>query len=143
MELGTFGAVLGFASEVVAQSAEFFANACGRAQRAELAQALKTLRDAANKERATLEQTRRENVTEMILEPIQGLRREDYESVGGPSVPGPDAELLAAALRLEERDHRFFRDASANLPYPEVARLFRKIAKRKEENLAMLRALGA
>jgi hypothetical protein len=141
MELGTFGAVMGFALQVVTQSAEFYETVGDRAKGPELKEVLKALQDGANRDRATMEQTRRENVTEMILEPIAGLRPEEYEVRIGEVAPEADAEILKTALLLEERDQRFFRDASAKLPLPEVARLFRKVAKRREENLAKLHAL--
>src|SRR3972149_6890483 len=85
MELGTFGAVRAFASQAVTQSAEFYETARERAKGPELKDVLKSLQDGANRDRATMEQTRRENVTEMILEPIAGLRREEYEARRGPS----------------------------------------------------------
>jgi hypothetical protein len=43
---------------------------------------------------------------------------------------------------LEEREKKFFRDASSKVPLPEVARIFRRIAQKKEENLARLQGLG-
>ena len=46
-----------------------------------------------------------------------------------------DAELIRAALILEEREKKFFQDASVKVPLPEVARIFRKMAQKKEENL--------
>ena len=141
MELGTFGAVMAFALQVVSQSAEFYETVCDRAKGPELKEVLKALQDGANRDRATMEQTRRENVTEMILEPIAGLRREDYMATVDESVPGSDAAIVKTALLLEGRDQRFFQDSAAKLPLPEVARVFRKVAKRREENLAKLRAL--
>ena len=141
MELGTFGAVMAFASQAVTQSAEFYETARERAKGPELKDVLKSLQDGANRDRATMEQTRRENVTEMILEPIAGLRREEYEVRLSEMAPEADAEILKTALLLEERDQRWFRDSSAKLPLPEVARLFRKVARRKEGTILKLRAL--
>jgi len=141
MELGTFGAVMAFASQAVTQSAEFYETARERAKGPELKDVLKSLQDGANRDRATMEQTRRENVTEMILEPIAGLRREEYEVRLSEMAPEADAEILKTALLLEERDQRWFRDSSAKLRLPEVARIFRKVARRKEETILRLRAL--
>ena len=86
--------------------------------------------------------TRRENVTEMILEPVTGLQQEDYEiDLKVPEVT-EDAGLLKAALMLEEREKKFFQDASSKVSLPEVARIFRKVAQKKEENLTRLQGLG-
>jgi rubrerythrin len=49
-----------------------------------------------------------------------------------------DADLLRAALILEEREKKFFSDVSSKVPLPEVARIFRKMAQKKQENLAKL-----
>jgi hypothetical protein len=140
MELGTFGAVMAFASQVVTQSAGFYETVCDRATGPELKEVLKALRDGAHRDRATMEQARRENVTEMILEPIAGLRREDHVATVDESILGSDAAIVKTALLLEGRDQRFFEVSAAKLPLPEVARLFRKVAKRREENLAKLHA---
>jgi rubrerythrin len=136
MKLGTFGAVMGYAAQLIQQSAGFYETALHAVQNPELAALLQSLADDANKDLAALEQARRENVTEMILEPITGLRREEYE-VDVPR-PASDAEIVQAAKRLEERDERFFRDASAKVPLPEVARLFRRMAAKKQKNLSKL-----
>jgi rubrerythrin len=136
MELGTFGAVMGYAVQLNQQSAGFYDTALHAAQNPELAALLQSLADDAAKDLAALEQARRENVTEMILEPIAGLRREEYEV--DVTRPASDAEIIRSAKRLEERDQKFFRDASTKVPLPEVARLFRRMAAKKEKNLGKL-----
>ena len=77
----------------------------------------------------------------MILEPVAGLHQEDYEIDPKVLDPMEDADLLKGALILEERGKKFFRDASSKVPLPEVARMFRKMAQKKEENLARLQSL--
>jgi len=44
-------------------------------------------------------------------------------------------------VALEEREKRFFQDASAKVPLPEVARFFRKIVEKKERNLSRLASI--
>jgi len=130
-----------------AQSTRQTGEACGLlAQKTEhtaLRQALETLSAEGVKNLALIEETRRLNVTEMILEPITGLREEEYR-VGPMEAPAGSraADLVKAALVYEERDRRFFQDASDKVPLPEVARFFRKMAKRKERNILLLRSLG-
>jgi hypothetical protein len=84
---------------------------------------------------------RREKVTELILESVTGLQQEDYEI--DPKVPEvtEDEDLLRAVWMIEEKKRKFFRDASSKLPFPEVARAFRKVAQKKEENLERLQGL--
>jgi len=142
MALGTFGTIMRFASNVVEQSASFYEAAGRTVKDAELKAALESLAEDGRRNCALMEQTRRQNVTEMILEPIRGLDEEDYMDVK-VSGQAKDAEVLKMALLLEEREQRFFRDASSAMPLPEVARIFRKMAQKKEKNLAKLRSLGA
>ncbi len=139
MELGTFGAVMGFASQLVMQSATFYETAANSVKDSGLAAVLRSLCKDGKRDWATMEQTRRENVTEMILEPIAGLAKEDYEIDMNKSEV--DAEILKTALRLEERDWRFFKDSASKMPLPEVARVFKKMAQKKEKNLIKLRTL--
>ena len=142
MELGTFGAVMGFASQLVAQLREFCETACSLAADAELKAALRSLSAEAAKDGVAMEQARRENVTEMILEPIAGLSQERYQVTLTKLASGADAGILEMALRLLERDQRFFQESSSKLPLPEVARTLRKVAQRRERGLLGLRALA-
>ncbi len=93
-------------------------------------------------------EVRREGVTEMILEPIEGLDSADYE-VGSDYAVGADNAVVAdpagasdgwarRAARLEAESARFYRDAAAKLPIRQVARLFERLAKENEERTAGL-----
>jgi len=107
-----------------------------------LKEALQALSVEGGKSHSLMEKTRRENVTEMILEPISGLRQEDYEIDLKVTDQMGDADLLKAALAFEERERKFFSDVSTKVPLPEVARVFRKLAQKKQENLERLQGLG-
>lgn len=65
---------------------------------------------------ALLERTRREKLSEIILEPIEGLNGEDYV----PAAPG-DIETVSA---------RFYRDSSktARMMLAEVSKIFDRMA---------------
>lgn len=139
--LRTFGAVLGFAAEIALRAAEFYRSAGELAQDPVLRELLGALASEEKKNRSLMEQARRENVTEMILEPISGLSRDDYQPPAGAGGGAGDLDLRRAALSLEERGQRFFRDAAAKVPLPEVARIFGKIAKKKEGTLARLKEI--
>lgn len=142
MALTTFGAIMGFAAEMAGKGEEIYKVLAQKSKDATLKGVLQVLSEEEGKNHALMIKTRRENVTEMILEPVTGLHQEDYEI--DPKVPDPmeDAGLLKAAMMLEEREKRFFRDASSKVSLPEVARIFRRVAQKKEENLAKLQGLG-
>ena len=142
MTLSTFGAIMGFAAELVKQAEDHYRALALRAKDSTLKEVLEALSSEEVRNHALMMRARRENVTEMILEPVSGLHREDYEM--DPKVPDhrEDAEIIRAALILEESGKKFFQDASAKVPLPEVARIFRKVAQKKEENLQRLQGLG-
>lgn len=131
---------MGFAAELTGQTGEIYETLAKKAKDLALREVLQVLSVDEGKSNSLMRKARQENVTEMILEPITGLHREDYEI--GLEVVDPlvDADLLRAALILEEREKKFFNDASIKVPLPEVARIFRKMAQKKQRNLEKLQS---
>ena len=142
MALTTFGAIMGFAAEIVGQTEETYGTLIQKAKDSALKETLQFLLVEGKKNRSLMEKTRRENVTEMILEPISGLRQEDYGVGLTIQDQMGDADVLKTALVLEEREKKFFQDASLKVSLPEVARIFRKIVQKKEDNISKLQSLG-
>ena len=142
MTLSTFGAIMGFSAEIIQQTETFYKTMVQKAKDPILSEALRVLLEEEGKNYSLMEKTRRENVTEMILEPITGLHQSDYEVEMKGMDQTKDADLLKMALTLEERERRFFSEVSDKVPLPEVGRIFRKVAQRKERSLAKLKTLG-
>jgi len=142
MTLSTFGAIMGFAAEMVQQTEAFYETMIQKAKDPILREALQVLLEEEGKNYSLMEKTRRENVTEMILEPIAGLDQSDYEIEMKGMDQTEDSDLLKMALILEERERRFFSEVSDKVPLPEVGRIFRKVAQKKERSLAKLKTLG-
>ena len=142
MALSTFGAIMGFAAEITGQTGEICKTLAKKAKDLTLREVLQVLSAEEGKSHSLMEKTRRENVTEMILEPITGLHQEDYEIDLKVADQMEDADLLKTVLVFEEREKKFFNDVSSQIPLPEVGRIFRKMAQRKEKNLTKLKALG-
>jgi hypothetical protein len=142
MALSTFGAIMGFAAEIVKQTKVAYGTLVEKVEDPALRETLQAFLEEEGKNHSLMERTRRENVTEMILEPVMGLDQEDYEMDLKTLDPTEDVAVLKVAMILEEREKRFFRDASVKVPLPEVARIFRKIVQKKEANLTKLQGLG-
>jgi len=142
MTLSTFGSIMGYAGDIVKQTEEAYRRLIPEAKNPALKQVLQDLAGEEKKNHSLMERTRRENVTEMILEPITGLHQEEYEVDLRGMAQKDDSDLVRVSLILEERARRFFSDASAKIPLPEVARTFRRLCQKKEENVAKLRSLG-
>lgn len=141
MSLSTFGAMMGFAAEIVGRSLDIYRKAFEKVKDPVLKEKIQALLEEGKKNSSLMEQARRENVTEMILEPIAGLRQEDYKLDLEISGASEDSDLLQAALILEEKERRFFHDSSEKVPLPEVSRIFRKIVRKKEKNIDHLKSL--
>lgn len=113
--LNTFGAIMTFAIELEGQLRDYF-----RAAGAEAAAG------AADKRRATLERVRRENVTEIKLEPIEGLSEADYAiDFSDTSAAGQQAAAGAAA--------RFYADVAPKLNVREAQRALERCGKQYAE----------
>jgi len=142
MALSTFGAIMGFAAEMIGQTKGAYDTLAEKANNPALREILQAFLREEGKNHSLMERTRRENVTEMILEPVSGLHQEDYETNVKMSDLTGDSDILKVAMILEETEKKFFRDTASKIPLPEVARVFRKIVQKKEENLAKLQGLA-
>jgi hypothetical protein len=117
MTLTTFGAIMNFALEMVGYSVNIYTSMVQKAKDSVLKETLQVLLNEEIKNYALMEQARRENVTEMILEPITGLQQEDYRIEVSLSDQPKDVDLLKVALVLEEKEQNFFNDSSAKVPF--------------------------
>jgi hypothetical protein len=109
--LNNFGAIFTFAIEMEARLRDYYARA-GDATRAA----------DADKRRANLERVRRENVTEIKLEPIEGLDEGDYAlNLDDTSPAGQGAAEAAAA--------RFYTDTAPKINVREAQRALERCAK--------------
>jgi rubrerythrin len=126
MELGTFGAILGFALEIEQQAAEFYQVAA----QGEAAGLYQELAQKAQKRLRRVERARREGVQEMILESISGLDSDDY-TVESFAEAG-EIDLLNQAIALEERARRFYEAAATKMPIRGVARMLQRMAKEND-----------
>lgn len=132
---------MGFAAEMVRQGEALYRSAVQKAKAPGLRDVLNELLMEETKNRSLMERSRRENVTEMILEPISGLHQEEYEIKTEIPSQIQDADLRKIALTREEAEMRFFSDCSAKIPLPEVAGIFRKMARKKGANVTKLKNL--
>ena len=90
-----------------------------------------------------LERVRRENITEMILEPITDLKRSDYLIEVKLDQDTSYLAILGLAMEMEERAHRFYRESARKAKYllAEVSRTFEKIARERANHELKLKSL--
>jgi rubrerythrin len=135
MSLGTFGAVLKFAMELETMGVAYYETAITTAQNQELKSLIETLIAQGQKRTQTLMRVRRENTTEMILEPITGLDSQNYR-LQTECPPGcSNDQLIQLACTLEEQIRQFYLDAGEKLGFlSEVADIFERLAEENANN---------
>ena len=140
MDLGTFGAIMKFALQMEDDSHSFYKSAVDGISSDEIRTAFESLMKRATKRRELLERVRRENVTEMILEPIRGLESNDYRVETEVQSDMDDKGLCERALANEEKRHRFYGDAGGKIEFLiEAADAFERLVDENEENIESLR----
>ena len=93
MPLENFGSILNFAEELESQDRQYYEAVAGNPACSDHKQMFEQFAANAKKNVATVQRTRRENVTEMILEPIKGFVRAPYCEV---CQAAPDMTLRCA-----------------------------------------------
>jgi len=143
MPLTNFGAILNFAEKVEQDDMEFYRKASSTAAAEPYRLIFDMFAREGKKNLSLVQRTRRENVTEMILEPIRDFVRDGYqESVrDAEGMDGP--AILASALSLENRAIRYYTDASEKIrALPEVSRALKTLAKKRTKRLGQIENLS-
>jgi hypothetical protein len=109
--LNTFGAIMTYAIDLETRLRDYYAAAGDSSRAAD-----------ADKRRANLERVRRENVTEIKLEPIEGLDENDYALDLGDASAGGKSSIEATAAR-------FYADVAPKINVREAQRALERCAK--------------
>jgi rubrerythrin len=117
MELGTFGAIMKFALETENDVTSFYESVEDLAQSEELASLFNNLAKRGQKRAKTIERIRRENVTEMILEPITGLDSDIYTPVTTIPESPDDKTLQEIAVEIENNLYAFYTQAAVKVDF--------------------------
>jgi rubrerythrin len=139
LELGTFGVILKFAMEIEQESTNFYEAASSMVKDEELLNPFQDMQKRGMKRLKTLERVRRENVTEMILEPIIGLDSENYRLSAEIPSGAEEREVQELAVNIEKKLHEFYTQAGAKLDFlSEVAYSFELLAEANEDAIKRL-----
>jgi hypothetical protein len=119
MSLTQFGSIFKFAIQIESRLAEFYEQAAEDNVNAdEFTKRAKACRTRKRR----LEESRRLNVTEMILEPIEGLNEADYSL----NLTSTKSKSINA---IEETVSRFYADAAPKINVLESRRIFKRCQK--------------
>jgi rubrerythrin len=142
MPLENFGSILNFAEELELQDLGFYKTLAENPACTDQKPMFTEFAATIDKNVKAVQRTRRENVTEMILEPIRDFMRAPFceECQGADAIDA--AQAIDAARRLEDRAVRYYTEAATKIKaLPEVARALKLIGKKHAAHLAKLQAL--
>jgi rubrerythrin len=139
LDLGTFGVIIKFALEIESSVNVFYEEAVKLAKDDNLVALFGNFVSRGKKRLDTLERVRRENVTEMILEPIEGL---DTDSFGIDTILSQDvddATIKTLATSIEDTLQKFYTTAAKKIEFlPEAEYAFELLAEKNEEAIKKL-----
>lgn len=139
MPLENFGSILNFAEQIESEDQAFYEILVNNPACAEHKSVYEGLARDAQKNVKNIQRTRRENVTEMILEPIKDFVRAPFceECQGADRLSA--AEALETAKRLEDRGLRYYTEAAEKIKaQPEVARALKMVGKKRKAHISKL-----
>ncbi len=137
-----FGAIFTFAENLEKQDMEFYTAAAANPACAEHQALLAGFAKNCKKNVTTAQRTRRECVTEMILEPIHDLNLDEFGEAASDATAMDAAAVLARAADLEARAERFYLTAAGKIKaLPEGAQGLKMAAKLRSRNRNALEAL--
>jgi aerobic-type carbon monoxide dehydrogenase small subunit (CoxS/CutS family) len=143
MPLQNFGSILNFAEELEQLDQRFYEAALTNPVCGVYTQLFAALAVEAGKNVKTVQRLRRENVTEMILEPVQDFTRASFCEECAEAAVLTAAEVLKTAQRLEARAERYYIEAAGKLQaLSEVSRALRTLAKIRKSRAAKISTAG-
>lgn len=139
MPLINFGSILSFAEELEKLDLAFYGDAVLNEKCSMYSALFSDFATQAQSNIKNIQRIRRENITEMILENIEGFTRAPYCLECGQVAEMDAAEALDTARRLEERSVKYYTAAAERLKaQSEVARALRMIGQKHAERLARI-----
>lgn len=138
MSLGTAGAILSYALDLEAEAIEFYQRAIEGESNANTKAAFEENHRRHRKIAKTLERMRKENVTEMILEPVHGLDAQDFVIETKDT-----SNALPASKKIEQSILEYLRVCAEKVAFlPQMKGLLEGLADRIMKNLDTLTDLG-
>lgn len=142
MELESFGSILGFAAEMEKTDQDFYQALTDNTDVAEYKVLFTGFARDEKKNEKTILRARRENVTEMILEPVRDFSSDSFEISREDAMGMNAGDMLKKALDVETAAEAFYVKASDKLKsMTEVSRILKRTAKKRSANRAQLEKL--
>lgn len=141
MPLTNFGAILNFAEKIEKGDRDFYQAAAQSPAAVSHQELFDAFAREGKKCVSLVQRTRRENVTEMILEPIRDFVRDSYQTTAKYEEGSDLPAIMETAISLENRAIRYYTDAAEKIrALPEVSRALKTLAKKRNKRLGQLQA---
>ena len=143
MKLENFGSILSFAIKIEGADYSFYkaladSDACRNIQGVFI-----ELAGNAKKNEKEMLRARQENVTEMILEPINDFNSDSF-SVDRDIMDLNEKEALKKAIEIETTAESYYSEASEKIKnLSEISRILKKAAQRRAKNITRLTSLNS
>jgi len=144
MPLENFGSILTFAAQMEELDSAFYAAAAANPHCAQHKSLFAELADKEKKNEKNLLRARRENVTEMILEPIKDFTRDPFVADREGAENMNLQNVLDAAVKIEAKALDFYTQAAEKIKaLPEISRTLKTLSKKRAQNLESLKSAAA
>ena len=128
-----------FAMDLESDALEFYKTCCEATQDTKLIGIFEGIISVVEKRMNILERVRRENVTEMILEPIKDLESDVFLLESITKQDFSNNLLIELAVRNEKKRQEFFETASEKIDFLiEAADAFERFAEQNQRNVDLL-----
>jgi rubrerythrin len=136
MQLTSFGSILSFAEDMEIKDQAFYSGVFDNQENAELKFLVETFIKECKKNIVNIQRTRRENVTEMILEPINDFESTSFEISEKDGSTMKSEQIIETIKILEQRSLDYYTAASVKIKsLPEVANALRLLGKKHKIRL--------
>lgn len=142
MPIKNFGSLLNFAEAMEKQDMEFYLSAASNPEISDLSDLFQGFARDGEKNITNIQRTRRENVTEMILEGITDFFRKPFVLDAGDHKNMDRAQVLAFAEKMETRALSYYMEGAAKIKaLPEVAMALKQAGKKRTAHMKKLSSL--
>jgi rubrerythrin len=142
MPLTNFGSILNFAEEKEKINLAFYESASNNPELSAYQSTFKELITAGAKHIKLVQRSRRENVTEMILEPINDFVRAPFVLEPDDALKTDLQETIKRAIKLEESIIDYYTQAGSKIKaLPEVTRVCKMLVKKHKVQITKLESL--
>ncbi len=132
MPITSFGGLLNFAQEMEQQDRAFYLAVAANPEMKDLSDLFQEFARDGKKNIDHILRTRRENVTEMILEPISDFFREPYLLETGEDKTMDRSQILAYSQKMEARATAYYTQGAIKIKaLPEVSLALKQAGKKR------------